>query len=214
MLRLDPSRRLHPAHRLHRWAPMGAMQVPTHRLVAAGEAEVPHQHVEHDARRTAGLGSLDHPPIAKPLQHRGDYRCPPVQRRRRPSFASRGRSNRYRSVDSSTPSLPATSRIETSRAIISRAIITCSLRNFAMVSPAVESDRRGAGFRLLRQGSAGIWVFTSAGIWGFFYNIKISRVLAFQRVWHCRLTVLAADERLAEARCARDDGTARSRSWR
>jgi hypothetical protein len=29
-----------------------------------------------------------------------------------------------------------------------------------------------------------------------------------------RLTVLAADERLAEARCARDDETARSRSWR
>ena len=93
-----------------------------------------------------------------------------VFRSRRPSFASRGRSNRYRSVDSSTPSLPATSRIETSRAIISRAIITCSLRNFAMVAPAVESDRRGAGFRLLRQGSAGIWVFTSAGIWVFFYN--------------------------------------------
>ena len=39
-----------------------------------------------------------------------------------------------------------------------------------MVAPAVESDRRGAGFRLLRQGSAGIWVFTSAGIWVFFYT--------------------------------------------
>ena len=41
-----------------------------------------------------------------------------------------------------------------------------------------------------------------------------ARVVAVQRISRRGLTVLAADERLAEARCARDDVTARSRSWR
>ena len=43
---------------------------------------------------------------------------------------------------------------------------------------------------------------------------RMWRVVTFQRMSRRGLTVLAADERHGEARCARDDGTARSRSWR
>ena len=43
---------------------------------------------------------------------------------------------------------------------------------------------------------------------------RMARAVAFQRTEHHGLTMLAADERAEEARCARDDVTARSRSWR
>ncbi len=43
---------------------------------------------------------------------------------------------------------------------------------------------------------------------------RTSREIPFQRMSRRGLTVLAAAERLAEARYARDDVTARSRRWR
>ena len=43
---------------------------------------------------------------------------------------------------------------------------------------------------------------------------RMSRAVASQRIACRGLTVLAADERAKEARYARDDATARSRSWR
>ncbi|HET9065502.1 MAG TPA: type I restriction endonuclease [Gemmatimonadales bacterium] len=86
-------------------------------------------------------------------------------RSRRPSGASGGRCRRYRNVDSSTHNWVARRRTGTARATISFAIMTCSLRNLAIIRSAPGIRRGGCHSSRHRQAAAGIWVFMTAGIW-------------------------------------------------
>jgi hypothetical protein len=77
-------------------------------------------------------------------------------------------------------------------------------------STAVPALAANHGWHVRRGADA--WVAHAAATQGDRHHNNASDVIPTQA--RRGLTELAADERLAEARCARDDVTARSRSWR